>query len=114
LDTVQYLADKFAVEVEHEKGDILFVNNRAALHARDKIQDAPECSRRHLIRLCLRDTEYGRLIPEDLKRRWGDIFDNNQHKYGKWMLNKENDLSFVSNSKFDSAFSNDETTGSHG
>lgn len=114
LDTTQYLAEKFAVEIEQEKGDILLVNNRAALHARDKIQDADEDSRRHLIRLCLRDTEYGRPIPEDLRKRWGNIFDGNQHKDSKWMLRKENNISFVSNSKFDSAFQNDETGGSHG
>lgn len=102
------------MEVEQEKGDIFLVNNRATLQERDKIQDAPECSRRHLIRLCLRDTEYGRPIPEDFKRCWGDIFDNDQHKHCKWMMDKENDLSFVSNSKFDSAFSNDETGGNHG
>lgn len=114
LDTIQYLAEKHCVEVEQEKGDIFIVNNRAALHARDKIQDSPDCSRRHLMRLCLRDTQYGRPIPSDLKRRWGDIFDNNQQKDGKWMLSKEHDPSFVSNSRFDSAFPNDETTGSHG
>ena len=114
LDTIQYLAEKNAVEVEQEKGDILLVNNRTVLHARDKIQDPDDESQRHLMRLCLRDTEYGRQIPSDLKRRWGDIFDNNQHKDGKWMLTKENHASFVSNSKFDSAFPGDETTGSHG
>ena len=88
------------------------INNRAVLHARDRIQDLD--SRRHLICLCLRDTEYGRPIPEDLKRRWGDIFDGDQHKDGKWMLEKENDAAFVSNSRFDQAFPNDETCMSHG
>lgn len=114
LDTVQYFAEKNAVEIEQEKGDILLVNNRAVLHARDKIQDACDESDRHLMRLCLRDTEYGRRIPDDLKRRWGDLFDNHQHKDGKWMLSKEHHASFVSNSKFDSAFPWDETSGSHG
>lgn len=114
LDTIQFLAEKNAVEVAQEKGDIFFINNRTVLHARDRIYDPPSESQRHLMRLCLRDTEYGRPIPEDLKRRWGDIFDRNQHKDGKWMLSKENTASFVSNSKFDFAFPNDETSGSHG
>lgn len=114
LDTIQFLADKNAVEVAQEKGDIFLVNNRAVLHSRDKILDSSDDSQRHLMRLCLRDTTYGRPIPKDLKRRWGDIFDNDQHKDGKWMLSKENDPSFVSNSKFDSTFTNDETGGSHG
>ncbi len=114
LDTLQFVAGKYAVEVEQEKGDILLINNRAVLHARDKIRDTSDDSRRHLMRLCLRDTEFGRPIPDDLKRRWGDIFDGNDCKNGKWMLAKEHDASFVSNSRFDSAFTNAETTGSHG
>ncbi|MCJ1340496.1 hypothetical protein MMC09_005792 [Bachmanniomyces sp. S44760] len=89
-------------------------NNRAVLHSQDKIEDSPDESQCHLVRLCLRDTAYGRPIPEDLKRRWGNIFDNGQHKDVKWMLSKENDPSFVSNRIFDSAFTNDETTQSHG
>ena len=114
LDTLQFLAEKHAVEVEQEKGDIFLINNRTVLHARDKIRDTAEDSRRHLMRLCLRDTEFGRPIPADLKRRWGGIFDGNECKIGKWMLQKEHDASFVSNSRFDSSFSNDETSGSHG
>ncbi|KAL2066451.1 hypothetical protein VTL71DRAFT_2522 [Oculimacula yallundae] len=114
LDTIQYLAAKVAVDVKQEKGDILLINNRAVLHARDKIQDHLGDSARHLIRLCLRDSEYGRPIPENLKRRWGIIFDENQHEHGKWMLNKENDLAFVSNVKFDSALSEQEISYSHG
>ncbi|KAI1500272.1 hypothetical protein F5X99DRAFT_410263 [Biscogniauxia marginata] len=114
LDTIQYLAERYAVEIKQEKGDIFLLNNRAALHARDRIQDPPGSSRRHLMRLCLRDSEYGRLIPEDLKRRWGDIFDGDQQKQGRWALTKEHGLNFISNSRFDSSFTNDETTGSHG
>jgi hypothetical protein len=114
LDTIQFLADKYAVEVSQEKGDMFFINNRTILHARDKILDRSEESRRHLLRLCLRDTEYGRPIPDDLKRRWGDIFDGDQHRNGKWMLCKENTASFVSSKAFDSALGHDETTGSHG
>ncbi|KAK8016863.1 hypothetical protein PG993_015052 [Apiospora rasikravindrae] len=114
LDTLQYLAEKHAVEIEQEKGDILLLNNRDVLHARDRIEDSPDTSQRHLLRLCLRDTEYGRPIPEDLKRRWGDIFDNDQNEHGKWVIDKDHDSSFVSSSKFDALFTNDETTGSHG
>jgi hypothetical protein len=114
LDTIQYIAEKHAVEVAQEKGDMFFINNRTVLHARDKIHDSADQTRRHLMRLCLRDTEFGRPIPEDLKRRWGDIFDGGQSKDGKWMLCKENSASFVSNKAFDSALGYDETTGSHG
>ncbi|KAJ8132881.1 hypothetical protein O1611_g749 [Lasiodiplodia mahajangana] len=114
LDTIQYLADKYAVTIEQEEGDILLLNNRAALHARDRIQDPPGSSQRHLMRLCLRDSEYGRPIPEDLKRRWGDIFDADQQKHGRWAVTKEHDPNFISNEQFDSSFTNDETTGSHG
>jgi hypothetical protein len=114
LDTLQFLADKYAVEAEQEKGDIFLVNNRAVLHARDKIRDAADGSRRHLMRLCLRDTEFGRPIPDDLKRRWGDIFDGNDCKNGQWTLTKEHGASFVSNSRFDAAFTDETITGSHG
>ena len=114
MDTLQYLANKHAVEVEQEKGDLLFINNRAILHARDKICDPPGESQRHLIRLCLRDSEYGDVIPEDLKKRWGDIFDGDQQRTGQWTLEKKHDARFVSNKQFDSAFGDETGTGSHG
>jgi hypothetical protein len=114
LDTLQYFAERAAVEVSQERGDIFLVNNRDVLHARDQILDTPGDPGRHLLRLCLRDSEYGRPIPSDLQRRWGDCFDRDVQANGKWLLSREHDAAFVSNQEFDSAFPADETTGSHG
>lgn len=124
LDTVEFLARKHALRVTHHKGDMLFLNNRAALHARGKILDRGPTTTtttgghgddggRHLIRLCLRDSEFGRSIPSALRNRWGDVFDAGQRETGKWTLEKKHDRNFVSNSKFDSLYNDETGTSSH-
>jgi hypothetical protein len=114
LDTLQYFADANKVLIRQCKGDILLLNNRAALHARAKIMDKPGDGKRHLMRLCLRDSEYGHIIPEGLQRRWGEIYDLPERQNGKWTLTKMHDRSFISNKIFNESFANEETTNSHG
>jgi hypothetical protein len=113
LDTIEYLASANAVHVQQQDGDMLFLNNRGALHARGKILDDPQVAKRHLLRLCLRDSEYGRSIPAALKKRWGDIFDNDQHKTGNWVLTKTHDAAFISSKQFDALFQDETSVNSH-
>lgn len=63
LETVQSIAQEVAIELDHQAGDIQFVNNLAILHARNNFQDLPNKAR-HILRLGLRDRENGWALPE--------------------------------------------------
>jgi hypothetical protein len=41
LDTLHFLAEKFSVTLDFQKGDIQYVNNLSLFHARDGFVDAP-------------------------------------------------------------------------
>lgn len=62
LETVQRIAERVSIELDHQAGDIQFVNNLAILHARNSFTDSPERAR-HILRLGLRDASRGWLLP---------------------------------------------------
>lgn len=41
LDALHFLADRFSVTLDFQKGDIQYVNNLSIFHARDGFTDAP-------------------------------------------------------------------------
>lgn len=57
MDAVQFMAAANSVEVPMTKGDIIFVNDQAMLHARSSFSDK-DSSQRHLLKMFLRDPEY--------------------------------------------------------
>ena len=63
LETVQRVAEEVAIELDHQAGDIQFVNNLALLHARNSFKDSPDRAR-HILRLGLRDRDNGWTLPE--------------------------------------------------
>ena len=76
LDVIQEVAEGCSTNISIEVGDFFFINNRAMLHARSAYVDHsrdPE-SRRHAIRLALRDEEFGWPIPEALEDRFKAMF----------------------------------------
>ncbi|KAL4916767.1 hypothetical protein BDW62DRAFT_211736 [Aspergillus aurantiobrunneus] len=73
LDALHYLAEKFAVSLDFHKGDIQVVNNLSIFHARAGFTDS-EQTRRHLVRLWLRDPELAWETPEGLKSRWQQVY----------------------------------------
>ncbi|KAI9368038.1 hypothetical protein BJX61DRAFT_537573 [Aspergillus egyptiacus] len=73
LDALHFLADKFHVSMKLEKGDMQFINNLSMIHARNSYIDSPD-SRRHLLRLWLRDPENAWATPEPLRSRSDRIF----------------------------------------
>ncbi|KAI0008230.1 Clavaminate synthase-like protein [Xylariaceae sp. FL0662B] len=75
LDTIHFLGEKFCVDTYFQKGDIQYVNNLALFHARDGFTNTKE-KQRHLLRLWLRDPENAWEIPEPLKPRWAELYDN--------------------------------------
>lgn len=42
LDSLHFLAEKYAVGLDFRKGDIQYINNLSIFHARDGFQDTPE------------------------------------------------------------------------
>jgi hypothetical protein len=66
LDYVHFLAERFCLEINWEIGDMRFINNLCILHRRDSFQDSPT-SKRHLVRLFLRNEELGWHLPEEMR-----------------------------------------------
>ncbi|KAF2812986.1 Clavaminate synthase-like protein [Mytilinidion resinicola] len=73
LDAVHFLAERFALGLDFQAGDVQYINNLATFHARDGFRDSPE-QQRHLVRLWLRDPEYAWETPEPLKARWDELY----------------------------------------
>ncbi|KAF8865686.1 putative TfdA family oxidoreductase [Acephala macrosclerotiorum] len=73
LDALHFLAEKFSLTLDFQKGDIQYVNNLSIFHARDGFIDAPG-HERHLIRLWLRDPELAWETPEPLRPRWDALY----------------------------------------
>lgn len=67
LETVQGIAEQVSVELDHQAGDIQFVNNLAILHARNSFKDSP-VKARHMFRMGLRDPGNGWALPEQYRK----------------------------------------------
>ncbi|KAF2685827.1 Clavaminate synthase-like protein [Lentithecium fluviatile CBS 122367] len=74
LDALHFLAEKYAVPLDFQKGDIQFANNLSIFHARDGFRNTPE-QQRHLVRLWLRDEELAWKLPKELKERMAKVFE---------------------------------------
>ncbi|KAH8895635.1 Clavaminate synthase-like protein [Thozetella sp. PMI_491] len=72
LDALHFLADKHAVSLGFQKGDIQYANNLSIFHARGGFKDS-ETQKRHLIRLWLRDPENAWETPQALDDRWARL-----------------------------------------
>ncbi|KAJ6782559.1 hypothetical protein PWT90_01387 [Aphanocladium album] len=73
LDALHFTAEKNAVALEFQAGDIQFVNNLSIFHARGSFKDSPE-KQRHLVRLWLRDEELAWKTPKPLEGLWERVF----------------------------------------
>ncbi|KAF3917104.1 hypothetical protein ABW20_dc0104721 [Dactylellina cionopaga] len=69
LDTVQGIAEKNQLSLPTLLGDMIFVNNFAMLHSRERFEDNVEAGQvRHLIRMWLKNESLGWDMPEDVKK----------------------------------------------
>ncbi|KAI9718498.1 MAG: hypothetical protein M1828_006681 [Chrysothrix sp. TS-e1954] len=75
LDALEFYARDECLDLDFQKGDIQYINNLSIFHARDGYKDS-EQQRRHLLRLWLRDEEYGWQIPEKLQSGPGRTWDS--------------------------------------
>lgn len=73
LDTIHFLAEKYNLGLNFQKGDIQYINNLSVFHARDGFVDTPEKTR-HLLRLWLRNEELAWKLPEKLEPIWKRLY----------------------------------------
>lgn len=73
LDAVHFLAEKYSLGLNFQKGDIQYINSMGLLHARDAFRDDAEHTR-HLIRLWLRNDELAWNTPGPLKPIWNRLY----------------------------------------
>lgn len=77
LQEVSKSAARAELQLTLNKGDILFFNNLALLHRRDRYQD-DENSSRHMVRLWLRSQKLGWAIPDVLLPPWEAAYGENR------------------------------------
>ncbi|KAJ3815406.1 hypothetical protein EV368DRAFT_30549 [Lentinula lateritia] len=73
LDAVHFLAEKYSLGLNFQKGDIQYINSLGLLHARDAFRDDPEHVR-HLIRLWLRNDKLAWPTPKPLQSIWQRLY----------------------------------------
>lgn len=73
LDSLHFLAERFSLGLNFQKGDIQYINNLSIFHARDGFKDDEKQSR-HLLRLWLHDKKYAWKLPADLERLWRETY----------------------------------------
>jgi hypothetical protein len=83
LDLIDAIAEKHRIEITLQTGDVHFVNNLALVHRRDNFEDFGG-SRRHLIRMHLRNEELGWSIPPPLRPFWNAAFREDAEQ--KWHI----------------------------
>ena len=75
LDAVHFAADRNALRIQLEKGDIQFVNNLGVFHSREAFVDGDDVERkRHMIRMWLRNEELAWPTPASLKPVWDPVY----------------------------------------
>ncbi|KAK6497244.1 hypothetical protein TWF506_004718 [Arthrobotrys conoides] len=73
LDAIHYTAEKYALALNFQKGDMQFINSLGLVHARDGFRD-DEKNTRHLIRLWLRNEELAWKTPAALQHIWDKLY----------------------------------------
>ncbi|KAJ6620306.1 hypothetical protein B0H10DRAFT_1946121 [Mycena sp. CBHHK59/15] len=73
LDAVHFLAEKYSLGLNFQKGDIQYINSMGLLHARDAFTDDAEHIR-HLVRLWLRNDELAWKTPKPLEETWKKLY----------------------------------------
>lgn len=80
LDTVHFFAEQNSMPLPTKTGDILYLNNMSMLHAREPFEDQSTKgfgSRRHLLKLQLRDPKRMWRLPDNLMSLWRFLFTPN-------------------------------------
>ncbi|KAK7414946.1 hypothetical protein QQX98_006271 [Neonectria punicea] len=77
-DAIQFIAMKNAFKLPAKKGDLLFANDMALVHAREGFDEGGDVMKRHLIKMHFRDPEQGWGIPASLENEWKTVYSSNE------------------------------------
>jgi len=77
-DAIQFIAMKNAFKLPAKKGDLLFANDMALVHAREGFDDGGNVTKRHLIKMHFRDPDQGWGIPPSLENEWKTVYSSNE------------------------------------
>lgn len=66
-----------AIPLPMGKGDMVFINDMAILHARESFSEGGTYLQRHLLKLYLRDPEQNWPVPPTARDAWAKIYGSN-------------------------------------
>lgn len=69
---------KNAFKLSAKKGDLLFANDMALVHAREGFDDGADVMKRHLVKMHFRDPDQGWGIPPSLEKEWKMVYCSNE------------------------------------
>ena len=78
LDALHFLAERRAVKIQLQPGDMIFFNNLSMLHARDAFVDSnARGNKRHLLRLILKNSrDEAHELPPQLAETWKQLYEH--------------------------------------
>ncbi|KAL8952552.1 MAG: hypothetical protein Q9222_001542 [Ikaeria aurantiellina] len=91
-DAVQFTAMRNAIKLPVVKGDMLFVNDMALMHARTGFDDGGIPLKRHLVKMYFRDPEQGWELPLALEKEWRTTYSPNRPdgtRHETWHISHE-------------------------
>lgn len=87
LDAFHFIADQNKLRLGSRAGDMRFVNNFAVLHSRGPFEDS-EQSKRHVMRMWLRNDELAWDVPEGIRKDWERTYEQNEDVTARQDLSK--------------------------
>jgi hypothetical protein len=97
LDALHFAAEKHALKVSQQEGDITILNNLAVLHGREDFPENPHGHDRHLLRLWLRDSRRATSIPKQVQHIWDIVYGEASVAKRKWDLQGHHSHSVILN-----------------
>ena len=98
LNAIHILGLKNGFALPNEPGDIVYINNMAMIHGREAmnssngVKTVQRLSKRHKMRLHLRDPQRAWKLPRQLQPVWDNIYGPNQEDGSRkesWMLRRQ-------------------------
>lgn len=77
MDAVQFRANQNAIPLPLEKGDMVFINDTALMHAREPFYEGGQSLKRHLLKMYLHDPEQNCAVPASAQPYWDQLYGPN-------------------------------------
>lgn len=93
LDAVHFTAERHALVLNQQRGDMQFWNNLSIVHGREGFEDSAT-QKRHLVRLWLRDPAEAWPLPAELQEQWNNAYGENARPE-KWPVSPIRDFAHI-------------------